>query len=451
MALFEGNNYRAKQRSWKSSFFHDNGRYRLEVSKGKIAVFQAFHPVQSQLGYTVKCLAEAGYQVDLFLSQCTMEYFQINEEKGVRIHAIDNLGVITPRRRFKSIIERAKSLIEQSKLLPMVIRQRALFRRIRPEFMLPGASRLIPSMLIDKAMSVIQSDEYLCLIGVEKAGLVWAGLVGERTGLPWIYYSLELYTSDNKYVTSNSIRYKRAEKQYHQKAIATIIQDKDRSDVIFKDNEVINGRALFVPVSILAKAAKKRCEYLRKRYSISDNKVIVLYFGQISEWRLCEEIMLEARDFNDETVLIIHGKLSSDRDKYLGLAVDGKVIISDRLVPDSEIGQLIGSAGIGLVFYRESILNEYLTGSASEKLALYLQAGVPVIMFDYPSFRKLNDKYQFGVCIRELKELPIAIETIGEDYSLYRNNAFAAFLDHYEFRSNFKTVLDFIESLEKIT
>jgi len=377
-----------------------------------------------------------------------MELFQISDEEKIGVYQIDGYVMGMPRRRMQACVKRIKSWIEHSKMLPPTIRLRALLRKIKPEFMLPGATRLIPSKLIEEAIKVVDDGNYVCLIGVEKAGLIWAGMVGERTGLPWIYHSLELFTSDNDFVTDYYARYRKAEKLYHQKAVATIIQDQERADVLFKDNEIQNGKALFVPVSIMGEALRERSDYLRKKHDIPRNKVVVLQFGQINEWRLCKEIMLEACDVNQDIVLIMHGVFSEGKQQYMHTSSGGMVILSDKLVPYSEVGKLISSADIGLVFYRKSPLNQYLTGSASEKLALYLQAGVPVIMFDYPSFRQLNDKYQFGVCIGELRELEQAIATILDNYSYYRDNAFAAFTDHYEFRRNFEKVIDYIDSLE---
>lgn len=418
------------------------------IEEKRIAIFQAYYPVISQLGYMAKVLSEEGFHVDLFLHKCTMDIFQIFEEKGITVHQIDIRDTKTSKRETQVVTKRVESWLKKIKRHPLAIQLRILWRRLTPESMLPGGIKLIPSTLLEEALDRILDENYICLIGVEKAGLIWAGLIGERTGLPWIYHSLELYTSDHDfYYKHGLVRYRRAEKLYHQKAIATIIQDQDRADVLFKDNEIQNGKAIFVPVSIMGECAEVRSDYLRAKHNIPQNKVVVLQFGQINERRLCEEVMHEARNFNEDTILVMQGMLTEDKEKYMHVTSSGRVILSGNLIPRSEVEELINSADIGLVFYREHPLNDYLTGSASEKLALYLQAGVPVIMFDYPSFRQLNDKYQFGVCIRRLEELGQAIATILNNYSYYRNNAFSAFTDHYEFRRGFEKTLEFIKSL----
>ena len=417
--------------------------------KKKIAVFQ-YGWLLSQLGYLVKSLSEEGFHVDVFLHECNMEFYQISDEERIRVHLTDRPGEEAAQPVTARVVARLKSLVKNTWIEPLAIRTRILLRKLTPEFMLPGGMKLIPKTLVDEALRVIADENYVCLIGVEKAGLIWAGLVGERTGLPWMYYSLELLTSDNDvFYDYDLVRYSRAEKLYHQKAVATIIQDQDRADVLLKDNKVKNQKVIFLPVSIVGEVIPKSSDYLRAEYDIPKDTVIVLQFGHIHEWRFCEEVMLEAGDFGEGIVLVMHGKYPEGKEKYSHLISNGRVVLSDKLVPNSELGKLISSADIGLALYRESPVNDSLTGSASEKLALYLQAGVPVIMFDYPSFRQMNDKYQFGVGIRTLKELGPAIETILKNYSYYRENAFEAFVDHYEFRRGFGKVLDFVKSLER--
>lgn len=426
------------------------------IKEKKIAVFQAFINVQSQLGYMVKTLSEEGFEVDLFVHECNTEYFKIIEDERIRVHQIDRPCAEISQKRTRVGVNHITSWFKKSKMPPIAIRLmdllKLLLRKHIPEFMLPRGEKLIPRMLLEAALSKIRDGNYACLIGVEKAGLIWAGLIGESTGLPWIYYSLELYTSDHDYYyEGNFVRYRRAEKRYHQKAIATIIQDQDRADVLFKDNGIKGGKAIFVPVSIMGEVIKKKSDYLREEHHIPKDKVVVLQFGLIFERRLCKEVMIEAHKFDDDICLIMHGDIPDNKEIYRHLTLSGKIILSEKLIPSSEIGDLISSSDIGLVFYRKNPINDYLVASSSEKLALYLQSGIPVVMFDYPSFAQINDKYQFGVCIGKLEELEQAISKIRNNYSYYRENAFAAFTDHYEYRRNFLRVVDIITSLPVIT
>ena len=94
---------------------------------------------------------------------------------------------------------------------------------------------------------------------------------------------------------------------------------------------------------------------------------------------MCLEIAEAAQNWSDDLVLVLHSarkdvdtkyvdrirKRASQKEIYLSLSP-----IQWDLVPD-----LISSADIGLIFYRNIDLNFYETGSSSNKLVQYLQVG----------------------------------------------------------------------------
>jgi glycosyltransferase involved in cell wall biosynthesis len=107
--------------------------------------------------------------------------------------------------------------------------------------------------------------------------------------------------------------------------------------------------------------------------------------------RLCPEIAEVAQSFPAEWLLIFHG-WGSDRvvEKIRAIDKKGRVRFSLELLDQSEEASVVASADLCLVLYNHDCINEYLTGFASEKLALALQCGVPVIAFAYPSFRHVK-------------------------------------------------------------
>jgi len=121
-----------------------------------------------------------------------------------------------------------------------------------------------------------------------------------------------------------------------------------------------------------------------------------------------------------------------------------KFIFSNELVPSEQIIDVISSADIGLVFYTAETENDLLTAFSSEKLALYLQQGKPIIAFDYPGYRKLMDECECGVLIHSLSDLPQAIETILADWDRYSRNALKCFNLYYDYSRNFMPVIEWI-------
>ena len=108
--------------------------------------------------------------------------------------------------------------------------------------------------------------------------------------------------------------------------------------------------------------------------------------------------------------------------------------------------ELLSSADIGLIFYQNLWENFYETGSSSNKLAQYLQVGLPVITSAYPSFREVIEKYKCGKCTNNPEEIEKRANEIFLDYAAYRNNAFKCYQEKYEFSKHFKVVIDKINT-----
>ena len=90
-------------------------------------------------------------------------------------------------------------------------------------------------------------------------------------------------------------------------------------------------------------------------------------------------------------------------------------------------------------------LNEQLTAFSSEKMALYMQCGVPFVAFNYPGYKRLADEDKCGVVIESSKELPKAIREILGARDEFAKNAYEAFSKYYDFSRNFTKVLQGIE------
>jgi glycosyltransferase involved in cell wall biosynthesis len=82
--------------------------------------------------------------------------------------------------------------------------------------------------------------------------------------------------------------------------------------------------------------------------------------------------------------------------------------------------------------------NDRLVAFSSVKVAYYLQCGDPIIAFDSESFRELMNAYKCGELINSIDEIPQKIEKILNDYDSYREQAFMAFREFYDFDKNFR-------------
>ena len=123
------------------------------------------------------------------------------------------------------------------------------------------------------------------------------------------------------------------------------------------------------------------------------------------------------------------------------------MILSLDLVQSPLIPNLIASADIGLSLYPSLPNNDRLTAFASEKMAFYMQCGVPFVAFDYSGYRELARNEGAGRVICRFEDLRDAVAVILADHGEYRRNALAAFSRHYDFAKNFAQVVVAIDRI----
>ena len=404
-----------------------------------IAIFQADYPLHIHTINIVKALGAEGYKVDLFLYNCNFYCDNINGLMNV----YDLSKIHTYWSECKNPIAKYVEAVKYFILQPIN------FKR----------ENILPTDVFHESINMINRKKYLCFIGVEKLGFVWASILSQIFPTHVLYYSLELYpTSDvfkyrlNKLSSLKAFRFisiRKLEKFYHKYAKATIIQDSDRADALMKMNDVHKMDNIYLPVSLMGPPIRERGNYLRNEFAIPLNKRIILQFGLIGKNRSVEEVARASQSFPGDWVLIFHGPIYDDNIRRSITAIDKKknIIISSNIIPPDEIDDLVNSADIGLCFYPKEHINDYLTGHSSEKLVRYLRCGIPVVAFDYPTFLDSVARDGCGVCLRDLSSLNEAISEILNDYENYRTKAYEAFENSFEFNRQFEKVVSYIGRL----
>jgi glycosyltransferase involved in cell wall biosynthesis len=434
------------------------------TSKRRVAVFQRDWMMQSQTVNLVTSLLADGFGVDVFLHRVGQRYTAL----PVGDHMTD-LRVIdfSPELAFAAVTAPRTSSIKgrvRKQLRPDSFLHRLYYLAggVRQQ---PGAAKealryatrrsdlefLLPSQLQEHTWQKMQGRTYCALIGVERAGIVWAGAVADRIGTPLIYFSLELYTQDFPHDPMGSgvgIRcLNRMEAHYHRLSQATIIQDAARAEVLLKDNDVVQTQLLFLPVSLLGPPQREKSVLFHRMLNLPSGQHILLVFGKIASRRFTPDLVRIAQSFPENWTLVIHdGGASSDTVEALKAHDQrGRVAVSTALVPPTDLPALVSSADIGLVFYASDTQNEYLTGRSSEKVALYARAGVPMIAFNYPSFTEVFDEYHCGLGIETLNGITEAAAGIFADYASYQQGAWRAYEQVYEFSRHFQAIADWLK------
>src|SRR5262249_9995475 len=169
----------------------------------------------------------------------------------------------------------------------------------------------------------------------------------------------------------------------------------------------------------------------------------ILYFGQIWEKRHLLELADIAQTFPQDWALVIHGwgqesSIANIRARDPG----GRVLFSLDLISSADLPRALASADIGLALYSDEIKNDMLTAFSSEKMAIYMQSGVPFIGFDYPGYDRLAREDQCGRVISAMHDLPGAIREILSAQDVFRQNAHRAFARYYDFAANFRKMVE---------
>jgi len=294
----------------------------------------------------------------------------------------------------------------------------------------PGhAMRIVPALAA--------SERYAYCVAFEARALLMARLAADAAGCPLMLHSFELYEPAWPGVWKEQCGALRAlEGRMLPGVDLLIIQDEGRLAEYYR---ITGGRTrprevMFVPVALPAvgdpsvrDAAKPR--YWHARFGLPAETRIVLYVGQVGQGRFVEEMVRAAQRFGADRRLVLHG-IAYDRDYLARLQqadVAGRVLFSQELTSHRRLGALCASADVGLVFYRDDRPNDYHTGRSSDKLARYLQAGLPVVCSDLPSFRREVERYGFGRCCGSWDRLTEEVEAILGDYGRYQAGARRAF------------------------
>lgn len=379
-------------------------------------------------------LAEAGYLVDIFLRDwnVTPNFANINDfslNENIRFFNF------TTQETRRQAIKRKYTRLLNKIAIPLSIP-----RNDTPE-------EIIDRDVLKRSKEIIGMSQYYCYIGVEKKGLIWAGMLSEMYHCPLIYFSLELYIEDNpEFYKSYHLR--DAESKYHKQAIATIIQDEPRANVLLRSNGIEQANLLYFPVSARGNTIREKSGFLQNKLHIDENKRIILHFGAIDNKRFMPEIVRMAKGLDDGVILVVHGfGRKADLDYLQSIADKDKVIFSLDFIAEEEIESLISSADIGIALYAMTNANDRLVAFSSSKVAYYMQCGVPMIAFDTESSRQLVNSYQCAELINTINEIPLKARKILENYSTYREQSFAAFQKFYNLDENFSKLIDNLERI----
>jgi len=386
----------------------------------KIGIFQYDEYITIHICNLCNFLVRNGYEVTFFQTSLCKKFVSDDD-----IDSDVNVVIIQPKTRIERAISFLYERFKQKKILRLICLLNPVIYKLGKK---EGRRRSLN-----------------LIIGVEKLGLIWCGKLNICSDI--IYYSLELYLNDHPILSSAYMKLiHKIEKEIHNHCLATIIQDKDRAEVLYKGNGIKNSDVpiILLPISIYQNKNEKLFNYFHIKYSLAPNSKILLYFGAGGFNRMMDFDKI-ANNLPNDYYLIIHGLNISNKSIK---NEKSNIFISKDFFDQNGINIIISSATIGIVLYSNDIENNRLTAYSSEKIARFTQCGIPFISLRNNNYENLQKRYNCLELIEDYNGIRNAIDKIDYNYLEYRKMAFKAFDNIYSYKKAAQELFEFLKKYE---
>lgn len=390
----------------------------------KIAIIQIDTYLQSYTKDFVNILVEQGFFVDLYINKACDYEFISSAGIACNIYIIDNNRLIRRLLFLSNKISRFLAILKVKTSVINFLTKLVIFLKMR-------------------------NKGYNLIIGIEKKGLIASGWLSHKIRIPYAYYSLELYWEDHPNTSVFNSKLRCEEIFYNQKALFTIIQDPQRAAVLSYANKLANQHSFYyLPVGVRGKAGNNKSSFFQDKFSLKATDILIIYFGNVSKSRNCEKLIKIAEKFPEGMYLVLHGKYHDMEKNNFG----SRVLASKDLVNENIVQKLISSCDIGLALYNNNYSNDRLTAFSSQKIAYYLQQGIPFISFRNESYEKLFSEFECGLMVDKILDIGEAIFKIIKNYEYYNKQALLAYEKYYNLDNQipkvFKEVVKAVESIK---
>lgn len=390
---------------------------KISTSNYNIAIFhlQGYFDSVPCLVSTVKSLSAKGFRVDLFLVRDNQYNSPKFNSSNVRIHYLPG----------------------------------------KPGYGINQIFRLLTDRLFI-SYRICRRNKYLCFFGVDPLGLIQASLVGKLIKVPIVYYSLEIYFS-NEIGFSLGYLLKVVERWFNRKAVFTITQDRDRAKLLAQENKVSMLTIFSVPNSLIGEPCISKSDYLQSHLRLEKDQIIILHAGGMASWLMPLELAQAAQYWPKNWLLVFHSRRKNLqgilKKQFANLIKDRRFLLSSEPLHAEDVRKLFGSADIGIALYKNEHSpalgkNISYVGLSSGKISNYLQQGVPIIASAMPSLVKLINRYDCGICVKHPCEIEEGIKKILSSYKVFQKNAIKCYQECFDFDSSFSLVLDKLEKLK---
>lgn len=303
------------------------------------------------------------------------------------------------------------------------------------------------TFLSQEMLQYVPKEEYDYIWVHDEIGLIWAEYMRREHSLrcPIIYHCIELYWEHfllqkrRKIVYYNQyILFEHASKALVN-ADLVVIQDGARWNVLCEYTGISEKRHAFFPVSLY--------DYdLDEEKQITKSKVIY-YPTMIAAKRGCIELIDMFKGVKDSKYqLEIHG-IHADPgyiNQLSKIKLSDNVVISNCAMSYNSLLQKHQQVWCVFIYYtEEDNNNKYITNS-SNKIAMALQAGKPIIAIGNHLVGELCKKYGCGIALEkwDVEQFRQAVISLDKDYTAFCQRARKCYEERYDASKFYANILD---------
>ncbi len=409
----------------------------MEPAQRKIGIVMYQYPlgVSTAIVNTIKELNQRGDKVILFIDEYSYYPAPLKYE-----HPLFSLAIFHDKRTFFCKVSN-RIVREAHKFLSEVI-----FRKIADN--INNYIKLYDTNLENylKFVKLHINSSFTHLIAFELLGIAIAKEAVKTQKL--IYYNLELL----RYELCPDNRWrgiKKLEKNSLARVDHVIIPNAARAKAFSSENGYDVNRIEILPICNRGDSIIERTDYFRKKFSIPEDKLIVIYSTNIVSWAMCHEIIQSLHVWPKEFILVLHtwSKVSTKSKYYQDMVKLSKglpVYFSTEFIDYDDLPFVLASADIALLFYSpyyrpgEENFEEII--ASSNKLAEYLKATLPIIAHGVISLNDLVKSSKIGVYIDSLDKMHQALLEIKNNYDFYRRSCIECYNNQFRFDRLFDSI-----------
>lgn len=297
-----------------------------------------------------------------------------------------------------------------------------------------------------KTRMTFSAANYDLLIAVNQVSLCWLHRVASKHSHKIMYYSLEVFKKTDPGFNNNFITpFLEIEQRILRKIKALIIQDKERAHSLLNGSfDKQSTDLVYLPVSVKGEPIRNKTQFLQEKFDLPLSKHIILYFGRFYQERKIEELIAAFQKLDsNHFCFVMHG----DRRLARFSNPEEGVYFSSELISFDKIPLLIASATIGVAFYDNGWDNTKLTAFSSDKIARYMQTGVPFLAYNNESYQKLRNEFCCCELLDDFSQLEEKVKKIMSNYDEYREACFKAYEKYYNIDNSSKPFIQYIKAV----